>query len=172
MFFYLGIEYKKLNKIQSDSTIPITDFDRRDSTEKMDDTDDEGNFDEESSGIQIKRSKTYFSKEDILIEGSLALAELVDFLINQKDKHSYAILPEIYSPGPFIYGTLRSNSVTFLDSCKGPSEVTHQLKIAGIIFPDSISAVLRELKEYGHKLTFIAEREPNTDYLAAYSHYC
>lgn len=146
----------------------ITDLDCREDTEAMVDADDEENFDEGVSEIQVKRSKTYFIKEDILIEGSLALAELVDFLINQKDRHSYAILPEIYSPGPFVYGTLRSNIVTFLDSCKGPSAVAHQLKITGIIFPDSISTLLRQLKEYGHNLTTIVEREPNTDYLSAY----
>ena len=52
--------------------------------------------------IAYKRPKKYFTKEDIVIEGCLNIAELVDFLINQKDRHSYAILPEIYSPGPLF----------------------------------------------------------------------
>lgn len=131
--------------------------------------DEDGHIDHEGSEIQLKRTKTFFTKEDIMIEGSLSIAELVDFLINQKDRNSYAILPEIYSPGPFIYGTLRSNLVNFSGACKGSEgELTYQLKINGIIFPGSIWALFRELKESGHKVSTIVERDLHTDFLSAY----
>lgn len=140
-------------------------------TEELVGDDDNDNISNEDSGIQLKRSKTFFTKEDIVIEGSLSLAELVDFLINQKDRNSYAILPEIYSPGPFIYGTLRSNVVTFSGACKGSDgELTYQLKINGIIFPGSIWALYRELKDSGHKVNTIVERDNFTDFLSVYPH--
>ena len=140
-------------------------------TEEIVEPDEDENFVHEESLIQLKRSKTFFTKEDIMIEGSLSLAELVDFLINQKDRNSYAILPEIYSPGPFIYGTLRSNLVTFSGACKGSEgDLSYQLKINGVIFPGSICALFRELKESGHKVHTIVEREAFTDFLSAYPH--
>lgn len=140
-------------------------------TEEIFEADADENLFHEESLIQLKRSKTFFAKEDIMIEGSLSLAELVDFLVNQKDRNSYAILPEIYSPGPFIYGTLRNNLVAFSGACKGSEgEFSYQLKINGIIFPGSIWALLRELEESGHKVHTIAERDTFTDFLSAYPH--
>lgn len=123
------------------------------------------------SDIQVKKPKTLFVKEDIIIEGSLALAELVDFLINQRDRNSYAILPEIFSPGPFIYGTLRNNITTFSGPCKGINgEEFYHFKVSGIIFPNSIHSIVHDLHFHKHKVSMTVEREKNSDFLSAYIH--
>ena len=168
---FLGIEYKILSKKELNSPEEFGNTVSKPDTEELIEVDDDGDFTHEDSEIQVKRTKTFFTKEDIMIDGNLAIAELVDFLINQKDRNSYAILPEIFSPGPFIHGTLRSNSMTFSGACKGSNnEISYQLKIVGIIFPESIWVLYRELKESGHKLSTIVEREVNTDFLSAYPH--
>ena len=120
--------------------------------------------------MYIKRPREYFTKEDIVIEGCLNIAELVDFLINQKDRNSYAILPELYSPGPFVYGTLRNNNIAYSGPCKDGNggEIFH-LKANGIVFPRSISSLSRELEYSGHKIFITVEREANTDFLSAYN---
>jgi hypothetical protein len=102
-----------------------------------------------------------------MVEGILASAELIDFLINQKDRNSYAILPEIFSPGPFVHGTLRSNVVKFSGPCKGSdSELIYQLKIEGVLFPFPISHVIGELQDEGHTISLVVEREEATDFLS------
>lgn len=160
-----------MSKNGSNSSAPFKRNENNVNTEELVDEDDNDDITHDESGIQLKRSKIFFTKEDIVIEGSLSLAELVDFLINQKDRNSYAILPEIYSPGPFIYGTLRSNTITFTGACKGSDgELTYQLKINGIIFPGSVWALYRELKDSGHKMNTIFERDNFTDFLSAYPH--
>jgi hypothetical protein len=167
----LGIEYKILSKIGTDSSKFNENIKNNIKIEEVGEEDENENSVHEESGIQMKRSKTFFTKENIVIEGILSIAELVDFLINQKDRNSYAILPEIYSPGPFIYGTLRSNLISFSGECKGTDgELTYQLKINGIIFPDSIWALFRELTESGHNVNTIVERNNFTDFLSAYPH--
>lgn len=124
----------------------------------------------EKSSLYIKRPKKYFSKEDIVIKGCLNIAELVDFLLNQKDRNSYAILPELYSPGPFVYGTLRSNSISYSGPCKaGNGEEIFHLKVSGIIFPRAVSLLNHEFELSGHKTFINVERETNTDFLSAYT---
>lgn len=124
---------------------------------------------DEKAPIYVKRPKKHFTKKDILIEGCLNITELIDFIINQKDRHSYAILPEIYSPGPFVYGTLRSNTLSFSGPCKNASgKDIFQLKISGIIFPQAIASLTHELDSEGHKIFIVAEREHNTDFLSNY----
>ena len=136
-------------------------------TPQMEENDDYS----ENFEVPIKKPKVSFVKEDIIIEGSLALAELIDFIINQKDRNSYAILPEIYSPGPFIYGTLRSNSTTFSGPCIGPNdESVYHFKINGAVFPHSVNSTIQEFLSQGHMLSMAVEREKNTDFLAAYLH--
>ena len=160
----LGIDFKIINKKDCKIHDQVK-------IQKHDELNDEIESETENTEIQIKRKKTYFTKEDIVIEGSMALAELVDFLINQKDRNSYAILPEIYSPGPFIHGTLRNNSIIFSGPCKGVnSEIIHHFKINGITFPSSIRSLIHELESAGHVLTLNVEREPNTDFLSSYTH--
>lgn len=113
----------------------------------------------------------FFTKEDIVVEGGIGLAELVDFLINQKDRNSYAILPEIYSPGPFIHGTLRRNIFIFSGPCKGfNGNQLYHLKITDIIFPGALDALLSELKSHGHSVSITVQSESNTDFLSAYKH--
>ncbi len=163
---FLGIEYRQITKndtqISSNNNINDNDINQIDA----EDEDEAIDFD-----IQIKKTKILFKKEDILIEGSLALAELVDFLINQKDRSSFAILPEIYSSGPFVYGTLRSNTATFSGPCKGINgEEFYHFKVNGIVFPNSINSIVDELHTHGHKLSMTVERESNTDFLSAYLH--
>lgn len=167
---FLGIEFKIISRKNSNSLSSDGNNDSHSEAEAINEAEEYGIY-ENSEGpiIQLKRSKTYFLKEDIMIEGSLALAELVDFLINQKDRNSYAILPEIYSPGPFINGTLRNNFVTFSGACKDSAgKLSYQLKINGVIFPHSTCYLLRELRESGHKISLIVEREISTDFLSAF----
>ncbi len=118
--------------------------------------------------VQFKRAPVKFEKRDIYLEGSLALAELVDYLINQKDRNSFAILPEIYAPGPFVYGTLRRNEITASGACRTIQGATaYQLRINGIIFPRNLSKFMHLLGlERITQLT--QERQPLTDFLSSY----
>ena len=117
----------------------------------------------------MKKNKVVFKKEDIVVEGFFAVAELIDFLINQKDRNSYAILPEIYSPGPFVHGTLRINSINFSGPCKGvESDSIYQVKVSGIIFPPSIFMIVTDLRKDECQVSLVIEREAATDFLANY----
>ena len=118
--------------------------------------------------IQLKRAPIKFEKRDIYLEGTLALAELVDYLINQKDRNSFAILPEIYAPGPFVYGTLKRNEFTATGACRTTQGTTvYQLRLNGIIFPSNLSKFLHLLgPERISQLT--QERQAFTDFLSAY----
>ena len=102
------------------------------------------------------------------MEGVLSLAELVDYLINQKDRNSFAILPEIYAPGPFIYGTLRRNEITCTGACRTvQGSSVYQLRLQGIIFPRNLNNFLRLLgPERISQLT--QERQALTDFLSVY----
>lgn len=92
-------------------------------------------------------------------------------MINQQDRNSFAILPEIYSPGPFIYGTLRRNNFIFSGPCKGLNGMQfYHLKITEVIFPGSLDALLRDLKSFGHSLSITVQSESNTDFLSAYKY--
>lgn len=171
--YSLGIEYKILNKNNSNTdnikkiNSDIYKIDSASEFASNEDSDSQTDILE----IHVKRSKVFFTKEDIVIEGGIALAELLDFLINQKDRNSYAILPEIYSPGPFIHGTLRRNNFIFSGPCKGFNEnQLYHLKITDIIFPGSLDALLCELKSSGHSVSITVQSESNTDFLSAYKH--
>lgn len=171
IFYVLGIEFRISSKARSEEQaspqpeiVPLQ-------TEPVSEAEDIGDLEQIIPDIKTKRVKTLFSREDIVVEGGLSVAELIDFLINQKDRNSYAILPEIYSPGPFIHGTLRSNNIVFSGPCKGTeSNSIYQLKVGGIAFPNSIFALIKELKASGHTISVSVERETNTDFLSAYAY--
>lgn len=149
---------------------PELEVNEKDSSNECTDASEDENYNSGSipNQIQIKKMKTSFTKEMIVIEGSIALAEFIDFLINLKDRHSYAILPEIYSPGPFLHGTLQSNSITFSGPFKGNDKETfYHMKIKGVIFPNSIRSLLQELEDSGHTNSITFESESNTDFLSA-----
>ena len=138
-------------------------------TNPSDDENEDPESELNTSQIRMKKSKTIFTKETIVIEGTIALAEFIDFLINLKDRHSYAILPEIYSPGPFLHGTLRSNTLAFSGPFKGNGKETfYHMKIKGIIFPNSIGCLLQEFEASDHMISINFESEGNTDFLSAF----
>ena len=168
--FYLGIEYDFINKKTADKDTPSQSIEPVADEPYIEHDPEDVSEEDAKPLLHIKRPKKYFTKEDIVIEGCLNIAELVDFLINQKDRHSYAILPEIYSPGPFVYGTLRNNIISYSGPCKvGNGKEIFHLKANGIIFPRVISSLNREFESSGHKIFITVEREPNTDFLSAYN---
>lgn len=96
------------------------------------------------------------------------MAELVDYLINQKDRNSFAILPEIYAPGPFVYGTLCRNEFTSSGACRAVQGTTvYQLRMSGIIFPRNLVNFLRILGP-GRISQLAQERQPLSDFFAIY----
>lgn len=119
--------------------------------------------------VTVKRALVKFSKKDIVMEGGMAAAELVDYLINQRDRNSYAILPEIYSPGPFIYGTLRKNDSVVSGPCRtGRMGQVHQIRISGVVFPRALKQFVGQLAAEGHQVTLVVDREPHTDFLTRF----
>ena len=171
--YFLGIEYSFINSKISGGDISSESIESTTDNSSLEQDPDHDTEDNEKHELYIKRPKKYFTKEDIVIQGCLNIAELVDFLINQKDRHSYAILPEIYSPGPFVYGTLRNNVISYSGPCKeGNGKEIFHLKINGIIFPRSIRSLSHEFESSGHKIFLTVERESNTDFLSAYNQEC
>jgi hypothetical protein len=155
MYLYALIHFSRLESDKSDK-------------ESSDESEKESTVALQDSHIQIKRAPIKFEKRDIYLEGSLALAELVDYLINQKDRNSFAILPEIYAPGPFVYGTLRRNEFTATGACRTiQGSSVYQLRLNGIIFPSNLSKFLHLIGP--ERISQLSqERQPLTDFLSVY----
>jgi hypothetical protein len=119
--------------------------------------------------ITVKTRVQHFEPKYAIVKGLLSLAELVDYLMNQKDRHSFAILPEIFAPGPFFYGTLLRNDLALTGPCRSEDgRQSFQLRLKGALFPRSISAFLWHIRQQDPEVSLRSENNPHTDYLATF----
>lgn len=124
-----------------------------------------------ASTVIVKKAPVRFTKRDIILEGALCLAELIDFLINQTGGHSYAILPEIIGPGPFLFGTLQKNELSYAAACRTVTgQSVCQMRISGAIFPRAVQKMLQIIDPHAAVISsLIQDRHESTDFLARFS---
>ncbi len=98
------------------------------------------------------------------------MAELIDFLINQTGGHSYAILPEIIAPGPFLFGTLQKNELTYAASCRTVTgQSVCQLRLSGVIFPRNLQKMLQLIDPHEKIISSLTQdRHESTDFLSRF----
>lgn len=160
----LGIHYNFRGTAKEEGGVVTCDHDG--SSEDFDET-EKVDLQDISETITLPERKRFHGAY-VVIEGALKVAELIDYLINQKDLHSYAILPEILAPGPFLYGTLMKNETTNLSpSSKNAVRPVHQIKIRGAVFPKGLNQ-LYELIKAEQEVELVSELNPMTDFLSTF----
>lgn len=82
------------------------------------------------------------------IQGAQHVHVLFDYLLNQRDGHSFVVWPELFSLGPFLHGTQCRNELVVKRAVDAQSleQVSHIL-LRGNILPAAVDRLLKQLSE-------------------------
>lgn len=112
--------------------------------------------------VQSRRRST--ATVTLALRGEIAVHTLIDFILNQRDGKSFVIMPELISPGPFLYGTLCKSDLSVVGPILGGE---YQVRLTGTLLPllckDLVEQVLSNPKNSTELLSFNQTIDERTD---------